>query len=149
MLYNHRWLQPSSPSSIDEQSSATLYGASATITRVEITVPRRFHWRAGQHVFVTFPTVGWNEAHPFSIANLCCENKEAGKDGKKIVLYVKVKRGLTKRLFELVRSHKRDDSQVEIPAIIDGPYGMLSDFGMAETVMLIAGELLLITSQCP
>jgi len=66
------------------------------------------------------------------------------------VLYVKAKEGMTKRLFEHAHSAAKNSiseggmglTSTRIPAIVDGPYGMIPDFKLADTVVLIAGESL-------
>ncbi|KAK9234894.1 hypothetical protein V1525DRAFT_366091 [Lipomyces kononenkoae] len=53
---------------------------------------RRYKWRAGQHVSISFPTVAPFASHPFTVSSL-------SKDGK-VLLVVRVKTGFTRKLLQ-------------------------------------------------
>nr|ODO04175.1 ferric-chelate reductase [Cryptococcus depauperatus CBS 7855] len=73
--------------------------------RLTIRVARPFSWAPGQSVLLYLPEISRFQSHPFTILN----NGPA-----EIVLLVKARKGLTKRLFELVR--KRTLAAIELHA---------------------------------
>ncbi|WVN87551.1 uncharacterized protein L203_102734 [Cryptococcus depauperatus CBS 7841] len=73
--------------------------------RLTIRVARPFSWAPGQSVLLYLPEISRFQSHPFTILN----NGPA-----EIVLLVKARKGLTKKLFELVR--KRTLAAIELHA---------------------------------
>ncbi len=107
--------------------------------RLTIRVARPFRWRPGQSVLLYLPDLSRIQSHPFTITN----NGET-----EIVLLVKARKGLTRRLFDLVRtrslanvglngaadkrlslaSMRGGDGGVQVPPVyvrawVDGPMG--------------------------
>lgn len=83
---------------------------------LRITIDTRMEWGPGQHVFLRFITGGVHSltAHPFTICSVPqrdCQNQ--------LVFYVKARGGLTGRLMALARK----SPDVQVPVLIDGPYG--------------------------
>lgn len=86
---------------------------------LRITIDTRMEWGPGQHVFLRFMTCGMHAltAHPFTICSVPqrdCQNQ--------LVFYVKARGGLTVRLMALARKNP----DIQIPVLIDGPYGGIS-----------------------
>lgn len=92
-------------------------------------------YAAGQHFFLTFPTMSLFESHPFTPATVCREN-ETGPFHEQLYI-IRVCEGQTRRLAKYCK-----DLGVEypLPTICAGPYGTshVLDTG-AENVQLIAG----------
>ncbi|WRT70084.1 uncharacterized protein IL334_007078 [Kwoniella shivajii] len=63
--------------------------------RLTINVPRPFKWSPGQSVLLYLPEISRFQSHPFTITN---------NDSNEIILLVKARKGLTKQLFDLVRT---------------------------------------------
>nr|XP_018261062.1 uncharacterized protein I303_06781 [Kwoniella dejecticola CBS 10117]OBR83220.1 hypothetical protein I303_06781 [Kwoniella dejecticola CBS 10117] len=63
--------------------------------RLTINVSRPFKWAPGQSVLLYLPEISKFQSHPFTITN---------NDPNEIVLLVKARKGLTRRLFDLVRA---------------------------------------------
>nr|XP_019010488.1 uncharacterized protein I206_04958 [Kwoniella pini CBS 10737]OCF49269.1 hypothetical protein I206_04958 [Kwoniella pini CBS 10737] len=63
--------------------------------RLTINVARPFTWSPGQSVLLYLPEISKFQSHPFTITN---------NDPNEIVLLVKARKGLTRRLFNLVRA---------------------------------------------
>jgi NAD(P)H-flavin reductase len=83
---------------------------------LRIAIDTRMEWGPGQHVFLRFITCGMHTltAHPFTICSVPqrdCQNQ--------LVFYVKARGGLTGRLMALARKNP----DIQIPVLIDGPYG--------------------------
>lgn len=83
---------------------------------LRIMIDTQMEWGPGQHVFLRFITCGMHAltAHPFTICSVPqrdCQNQ--------LVFYVKARGGLTGRLMALARKNP----DVQIPVLIDGPYG--------------------------
>lgn len=83
---------------------------------LRITIETRMEWGPGQHVFLRFITCGIHSltAHPFTICSIPQRDCQS-----QLVFYVKARGGLTGRLMKLARKNPH----VQIPVLIDGPYG--------------------------
>ena len=102
---------------------------------VRVTATRRIPlgWRAGQHFFICFPTMGPLESHPFSIANVSDDDAKY----KKIVWIIRTCDGATKRLKDY--ADKRNGIATA-PLLMDGPYGAPPDITPFSTCVFFAGE---------
>ena len=89
-------------------------------------------WRAGQHCFACFPTLGPLESHPFSIANVA----DAAAAHQKLVWIVRTRGGLTRRLRDLAEA---GSGVATVPLLLDGPYGAPADITPFSTCVFIAG----------
>jgi len=107
---------------------------------IRLTLQRRINWQAGQHAYVTLPTVSGlpTEAHPFTIASIPGKLDGTADDGgeKQVVLIIRGRDGFTRRL----REHAGRNGFCSLPALIDGPYGCPPDLRAYSTCVLIAGE---------
>ncbi|WVQ94849.1 hypothetical protein IAU59_001932 [Kwoniella sp. CBS 9459] len=63
--------------------------------RLTINVARPFRWAPGQSVLLYLPDLSKFQSHPFTIIN---------HDPNEIVLLIKARKGLTRKLFDLVRA---------------------------------------------
>lgn len=107
---------------------------------VRLTFTRRFSWRAGQHVYITLPSISDypTQSHPFTIASTpndidgCSETPD-----KEVVLLIRGREGFTKRL---LAHASQSATQPPVTALIDGPYGCPPDLRSYSTAILIAGE---------
>lgn len=77
------------------------------------------------------------EAHPFSAATAVQK-----RGPNELVFVVRVRDGFTKRLRDAVERHQRATAEdaFEVPAAVEGPYGLARELGGYDTVLLIAGE---------
>lgn len=114
--------------------------------RLTIRTPRKMSWRPGQYVFLTLPELSGLQAHPFTIAN---------NDPNEIVLLIKARRGLTRRLYNLVRDRSESSlrsadkrrsivpkaNPVFIRTKLEGPHGSSGRVRWKEfsTVLIICG----------
>ena len=125
--------------------------------RLTIRVARPFHWAPGQSVLLYLPDLSRIQSHPFTITN----NGE-----NEIVLLVKARKGLTRRLFDLVRTRslaavglngakdkrlslaamRGGEGGVQVPPVyvrawVDGPMGSASrtKWGDYASVLIICG----------
>ncbi|KAH8674404.1 hypothetical protein BGZ60DRAFT_403841 [Tricladium varicosporioides] len=100
----------------------------STVLQVDITIPRPWHVKAGQSVFLSIPKLGiftGLRGHPFMISWW-----ERDRKGLTISLLVKSRAGFTAELDRHTNKCLR--------AFIDGPYGSQHDFGEYGTVIMIA-----------
>lgn len=94
-------------------------------------------WKAGQHVFVTVPGIGWQhclQSHPFTIASPAPPSKYKGVWS--LQLTIRAQQGFSKQLFEYAKLHQHAE------VILDGPYGsvdILEALHKADRQCLIAG----------
>jgi len=95
-------------------------------------------WRAGQHVFVTVPGLGWKhqlQAHPFTIASPA-PPRNAAQQTWPLQLIIRARNGFSKELLAFAQSHQHVD------VWLDGPYGsteVLEAVQCADRVLLVAG----------
>ncbi|KIP02112.1 hypothetical protein PHLGIDRAFT_309956 [Phlebiopsis gigantea 11061_1 CR5-6] len=121
---------------------ASSAGTSATVEvlnhdTVRVSTTRRIPlgWRAGQHMFLRFPTLGALESHPFTVANVAAY-AEGGRRERKAVWIVRTRAGLTQRL----KAHAEDKGGVAtVPLLLDGPYGAPPDITPYSTCVFVAG----------
>ena len=95
-------------------------------------------WKAGQHLFLAFPTIGPIESHPFTIANMYEPTEDDTKSKEAEIMWiVRVRGGLTHRLKEQV---VRKKGACDLPIFMDGPYGAPADITGFDTCVFIAGR---------
>lgn len=82
-----------------------------------ITVATNLRWKAGQHIYIRFPTIAPLENHPFTILSLPHPLRTSDSD---LVLMVRVESGFTRRLFNRVQ---KMDHHVESPAALSVTVG--------------------------
>lgn len=100
---------------------------------------------AGQFVYIHF-LVGhvWWQSHPFTLVP---SSQEPGK----LKIYVRIHRGITKRLSDLVLKknevdayvkeglEEKDSYKIETKVLLDGPYGHSYNFAAYEELVFVAG----------
>ncbi|KAH8091672.1 ferric reductase NAD binding domain-containing protein [Cristinia sonorae] len=89
-----------------------------------------FGWSAGQHAYLTLPTLGKLQSHPFTMATL-----PSGDKNDELNFIVRVRNGLTKQ----IKDHLLEFGPCETPMFIDGPYGLPPDITPFTTCVFIAG----------
>lgn len=106
---------------------------------IRLTLRRNMSWSPGHHVYVTIPAVShWPlEAHPFSIATHPLEGQTEDPDGRRVILIVRPREGLTRRLAN--RLERQTEGREELTLLVDGPYGSPPSIISYPTVVLIAG----------
>ncbi|KAL7419519.1 ferric-chelate reductase Frp1 [Cryptotrichosporon argae] len=98
---------------------------------LRITARRtHFKWKAGQHAFITMPSVATlrYEQHPFTMLNV---PNEAGE----VVFIVRAHGGFTKRLRDKLTS----DVSHDLALYLDGPYGEPHSLAHHDAVVLVVG----------
>lgn len=114
--------------------------------RLTIRTPHKIRWSPGQYVFLTLPELSGIQSHPFTIAN---------NDPNEIVLLIKARRGITRRLYNLVKDRSEsslrsaDKRQSIVPKAnpvyirtkLEGPHGSSGRvrWGEFSTVLIICG----------
>ncbi|KAL1409230.1 ferric-chelate reductase Frp1 [Vanrija albida] len=92
---------------------------------MRVTVPRdRLKWHAGQHAYLTMPSISWAQQHPFTMAN-------ASGDA---VFLVRAQRGFTRRLRDRLIGTKS-----RTRCLVEGPYGTVHALHHYDTIVLVAG----------
>ena len=109
---------------------------------LRVTLKRRIPggWRAGQHVFEAFPTVGLH-SRALTMANAYEEGADG--DGAEIAFVVRTTDAQTRTLIDRALA----TGSCELPAVVEGPYGCPDDIRPYSTCVFIAGALGL-TSAC-
>ena len=126
--------------------------------RLTIKVAKPFKWGPGQSVLLYLPDLSRIQSHPFTITN--------NGDNSEIVLLVKSRKGLTRQLFDLVRTRSLEnvglngsvdkrlslasmrsaEGGMQVPPVyvrawVDGPMGSAcrTRWGDFSTVLIICG----------
>ncbi|KIV89197.1 hypothetical protein PV10_08785 [Exophiala mesophila] len=131
----------------------------AGAVRITLTPPRPLHYRIGQYVYLTIPSVGLWTAHPFSIAWSGLEQSldrsgsvrsefnekrpinrqtdlEVEQRGRPtLCLLAKAHTGFTKKLLNRALA---SETKLTLNAYIEGPYGVSHSLDSYGTVMLFA-----------
>jgi NAD(P)H-flavin reductase len=101
-----------------------------------ITIPVNFDWVPGQHCFLRFPSFGIHvlTSHPFTICSL---PSTSAKKQSHAVFYIRHRRGLTSKLYDLALK----SPNVSIPVLVDGPYGGITpaQYTGSDRILVIAG----------
>ena len=158
----HHTLRRIKPDDVDGEIG-TVEALSASMLRVTVQttlswIPGELHLsmlgittdqlrgKTGQHVYLHVPFLSAG-GHPFSVCSIDTplSNPSASKPlYSKVVLLVRVRQGLTRRLYDLaVEDHEKRvggfPTAALSPCWAEGPYGNLSHLDYYQTVMLIAG----------
>lgn len=85
-----------------------------------------FDWKAGQHVYLSIPSCGIIESHPFTIANNRCGSTiSGGAVSNDLEILVKCHSGFTKRLrSKAERQQTQGQSCSTHRVFLSGPWGM-------------------------
>lgn len=95
-----------------------------------------FQWKAGQHVYIWVPSVGFFENHPFTIANSVNSAQTRGLNDMKLV--IKACAGFSNRLYEKCASSERISDACKARVFLSGPWGKPPDLTPFDSVVLIA-----------
>lgn len=100
----------------------------------------RFHWQAGQHVYLWLPGVGFSETHPYTIARA---HRKPGEDeksraGRSLELVVRKHAGFSRRLHRFASAGGAESK--DLTAFVMGPYGHPPASAHYETVVLVAAS---------
>jgi NAD(P)H-flavin reductase len=93
-----------------------------------------FSWKAGQHVYISMPSLRPFELHPFTIANAPNLDEPAGK--RKLTFLIKAHGGFSRSLQKAATKDAQTDRRRRV--FLMGPWGMPPDLLHYETVVLIA-----------
>ncbi|KAM0712284.1 hypothetical protein Q7P37_011378 [Cladosporium fusiforme] len=92
-----------------------------------------FTWKAGQHVYISIPTLRPLELHPFTISNTPAPE---GASGRKMSLLIKAHHGFSRSLQKAAAKDHPNERKRRV--FLNGPWGMPPDLLHYETVVLIA-----------
>lgn len=104
--------------------TATLINCDQGVVKMIIRKPRFFKYYPGSFAFFYFldlrgPVHAPWQSHPFTILNT--PSHEERGSGDKLVVYFKVKKGITRRLLDKLEWSGRNSVQCKV--LIEGPYG--------------------------
>ena len=134
-------------SKYDSMLDAYVEVLSSDFLRITLRCPSYLHWYPGQFAYLSIPGLSTFGAHPFTISNVNLQpgSKEADMYTKEqasnksldtLTFIIKVRSGLTRR----IRSASRADEPMRV--LFDGPYGQPPLLLGFETVILIAGTII-------
>ncbi|RCK65215.1 Ferric/cupric reductase transmembrane component 1 [Candida viswanathii] len=99
---------------------------------LKVIIPKPSYWKSipGGHAFIHFikPTYFW-QSHPFTFVDT--------PDDKNIVLYCKVKGGITHSLYQLLANQPGQTAKIRVG--VEGPYGEPTPARYADSAVFIAG----------
>lgn len=93
-----------------------------------------FTWKAGQHIYISIPTLRPFELHPFTIANI--PNPEEASGERKMTLLIKAHHGFSRSLQKAATKDSQNERKRRV--FLNGPWGIPPDVLHYETVVLIA-----------
>lgn len=121
--------------------------------RLTIHTPRAVRWLPGQHVFLTIPSVGRFEAHPYTIASI--DERAYGilpmgghamlpSEGSELVLVVRAQKGFSRNLWRYVEAERKKQQVqrgIELRALVSWPLGSAGrvDWGNHDSLVIICG----------
>lgn len=126
--------------------------------RINVTLARPWTFRSGQHAYLYFPTFGYWQSHPFSVAwsedshdpsseKLAMNVQELNSMKKSTISFiVRERTGVTHALYK--KAANSPDGKFTTRCFAEGPYGSIHSLQSYGTVMLFAGGVG-ITHQVP
>ena len=133
---NFRYLDPWSSQDSKKELDAVVEVLSPHYVRVSLHRSKHFHWRPGQNVYLSFPSISRFpfESHPFTISTI---NEDSKSDNSTLEFILRAQRGFTQKL------HKEASPDTTYSVFLKGPYGSPPLLIGYQTVILIAGLSLL------
>jgi ferric-chelate reductase len=133
---NFGYLSPWSSQKSKKELDAVVEVLSPRYVRVFLHRSKHFHWRPGQNAYLSFPSISTFpfESHPFTISTIVDDSKS---DDNTLVFILRVQRGFTEKLL------KEASSDTTYKVFLNGPYGSPPVLIGYQTVILIAGSILL------
>jgi ferric-chelate reductase len=130
--YLNPWASQNSKKALD----AVVEVLSPCYVRVSLHRSKHFHWRPGQNVYLSLPSLSTSpfESHPFTISTIDDDSKS---NDSPLVFILRVQRGFTQKLL------KDSSSDATYKVFLNGPYGSPPLLVGYQTVVLIAGSFLL------
>lgn len=105
---------------------------------LRIVVPKPKYWliTPGGHAFVHFmrPSCFW-QSHPFTFTSMRADESSGSKDS--VVLYCKVKGGITHGLYQYLSTHPGKRAQIRVA--LEGPYGDPTPAKRYDSAVFVAG----------
>ena len=131
---NFGYLNPWSSQISKKELDAVVEVLSPRYVRVSLHRSKHFHWRPGQNVYLSFPSISKFpfESHPFTISTI-----DDDSDNSTLVFILRVQRGFTQKL------HKEASPDTTYKVFLNGPYGSPPLLIGYQTVILVAGLFLL------
>ena len=130
---NFGYLNPwGSSQNFKKELDAVVEVLSPHYVRVSLRRSKHFHWRPGQNVYLSFPSISKFpfESHPFTISTI-----DDDSDSSTLMFILRVQRGFTQKLL------KEASSDTTYRVFLNGPYGSPPLLIGYQTVILIAGLL--------
>lgn len=110
-------------------------GDSITVVTVKDV---HFRWRAGQHLYLWMPRVGFAEAHPYTIA--CAHQLPGTCICNSIQLVVRKHNGFSQRLHRFAARARETGKKENVTVFVSGPYGSPPRWDIYETIILISAS---------
>ncbi len=136
-ILNFGYLNPWSSKNSKKELDAVIEVISPRLVRVSLHRSRYFHWRPGQNVYLSIPSISTLpfESHPFTISTI--DNDSGTLGDNTLVFLFRVQRGFTQKIL------KEASPDRTYRVLINGPYGSPPVLIGYQTIMLIAGSSLL------
>jgi ferric-chelate reductase len=142
---NFGYLNPWSSEISKKELDAIVEVLSPRYVRVSLYRSKHFHWRPGQNVYLSFPSISstfsFFESHPFTISTIDDDDSKSDH-GSMLVFILRVQRGFTRKL------HKEASSNMTYKVFLNGPYGSPPLLIGYQTVILIAGLFVSFCHHC-
>ncbi|KXX81835.1 Ferric reductase transmembrane component 3 [Madurella mycetomatis] len=120
---------------IGHQAQLSAVGDSITVVTVKDV---HFKWRAGQHLYLWMPRIGFAEAHPYTIA--CAHQLPGTCICNSIQLVVRRHNGFSQRLHRFAARARATGEKENVTVFVSGPYGSPPRWDIYETIILISAS---------
>ncbi|GAB1319840.1 ferric-chelate reductase Frp1 [Madurella fahalii] len=120
---------------IGHQAQLSVVGGSITVVTIKDV---HFRWRAGQHLYLWMPRVGFAEAHPYTIA--CAHQLPGTCICNSIQLVVRKHNGFSQRLHRFAAKTQATGEKENVTVFVSGPYGSPPRWDVYETIILISAS---------
>ncbi|KAI3393758.1 hypothetical protein diail_3717 [Diaporthe ilicicola] len=120
---------------IGHQAQIRAVGEDITVVTIKDV---HFTWRAGQHLYLWMPKIGYSDHHPYTIASAhplpgtCICNS--------VQLVVRKHKGFSRRLHNHAKKLQDSGTKADLTAFVTGPYGLPPRWDIYETLVLISAS---------
>ncbi|KAF3769682.1 hypothetical protein M406DRAFT_284134 [Cryphonectria parasitica EP155] len=97
-----------------------------------------FSWRAGQHLYLWMPKIGFSDHHPYTIA--CAHTLPETCICNSIQLVVRKHKGFSRRLYNYAKKMQTAGKKETVTAFVSGPYGLPPRWDIYDTLVLISAS---------
>lgn len=120
---------------IGHQAQIRAIGDDITVVTIKDV---HFSWRAGQHLYLWMPKIGFSDHHPYTIA--CAHTVDETCICNSVQLVVRKHKGFSRRLYDHAKKTQTSGKKETMTAFVTGPYGLPTIWDAYDTLVLISAS---------